>query len=473
MQHRYMPLAAVLLLLGAEAASAQNRGGLFDLFGGSAPATAQAQWAKVPRAEMGCIERVLGAQRTSSKAYAQAGVMPNDPRLSQMREQCRKEAARQTVQPGAKPTYVVDGTALGARLKPESAAYREYRCMPSDEFAGFTWCEKRRQEKNRLGTVSSASSILHSQDGTAVYVNRSTEPATFDRGEIDKQIDALSTKYGERARVMRMEPTAGFDGTAVIAQWGQIELEPLGADELAGLAAGSDAPAGLRVDYLGDFARSAKLGLPVFRIAGGAGYVWSASADQKGRGRLRLLSSDASLYGQAVAAVVATPVARPAAQPTPPPNPEIAQAAKPEPTPEQPTTAGAVRTAPEAVGAATKVEPGEAPSPPAQLAAANESSQRDVTGQTRIATEGAGAQTETGSGETNYALALFPLVIGLIIVAAVAVFLLLRRRTAKSTPNLQPQLPIGALDLEIRSVTGEPAAEAIAHPHTAVRLEAS
>src|SRR6202035_1196712 len=143
------------------------------------------------------------------------------------------------------------------------------------------------------------------------------------RGDIDKEIEKLSTKYGERARVMRMPATAGVDGTAVIAQWGKVELEPLTAEELAEVAAGKDVMQGLRVDYLGDFTRSAKLGLPVYRIAGGAGFVWAASAEQKGRGHLRFLASDASAYGPAPA--------------QPPAGPEVAQV-----RPDMPAQAGIV-----------------------------------------------------------------------------------------------------------------------------------
>jgi hypothetical protein len=47
----------------------------------------------------------------------------------------------------------------------------------------------------------------------------------------------------------------------------------------------------LLVDYLGDVQQSRQLGLPVFRLAGGAGFLWSAS-DRNGRGHLRFLAAD-------------------------------------------------------------------------------------------------------------------------------------------------------------------------------------
>src|SRR5208337_901966 len=53
---------------------------------------------------------------------------------------------------------------------------------------------------------------------------------------------------------------------------------------------------GLLIDFLGNFVRSAKAGLPVYRIDGGPGFVWAASFDQKGPGILRLGAVDASKF---------------------------------------------------------------------------------------------------------------------------------------------------------------------------------
>jgi hypothetical protein len=36
---------------------------------------------------------------------------------------------------------------LRSRVKSDSAAYREYKCTPSQQFDGFTWCQKARNEK--------------------------------------------------------------------------------------------------------------------------------------------------------------------------------------------------------------------------------------------------------------------------------------------------------------------------------------
>jgi hypothetical protein len=430
MHDKYWFLATLLLVVGVEQASAQSANPFANLFGQSAPPT-QAEWRKVARDEIGCIDRALAPQRTNVQTLAQQGVAPNDPRLSQVRARCRSQIVRPSDQPGAAPAsrYVVDRLALGGRLQPDSAAYREYQCMPSEQFPGFTWCQKQRQEK-RPGATSFANSILHSQDGTAVYLNRFIQPATFERGEIEKEIGRLSAKYGEAARVMRMPPTEGVDGTAVIAQWGQIELAPLDADDLADLATGKDVTQGLRVDYLGDFVRSAKLGLPVYRIAGGAGYLWAASSDQKGRGHLRLVASDASAYAPSAAPAPASPAVAQVANPDPPEQVAALEAAK------RKAEADAVtpRASTEAAGAKAedakiKVGPDEAaPGALADVVAAK----ADSEGAQRAgaAADGAPAQAASRQAETSHFWLFVALSIGLIVILAGVAFLFWKRSKA-------------------------------------------
>src|SRR5262249_11482419 len=48
------------------------------------------------------------------------------------------------------------------------------------------------------------------------------------------------------------------------------------------------------IDFIGNFARSAKEGLPIYRISGGAGFLWVTSYDQRGRGTLRFAAIDSS-----------------------------------------------------------------------------------------------------------------------------------------------------------------------------------
>ncbi len=114
------------------------------------------------------------------------------------------------------------------------------------------------------------------------------------------EINRLSTRFGERPRELRMPQREGLSN-AFIASWGKVQLEPLDADAVAILAAGQSPRKGLLIDYLGDLKRSAQLGLPIYSLNGGAGFVWSSSADRNGRGHLRVLTVDASALSPATA----------------------------------------------------------------------------------------------------------------------------------------------------------------------------
>ena len=81
--------------------------------------------------------------------------------------------------------------------------------QPERAFGGFTWCQKTRQER---GFANVTYSILHSQDGTLVYVNRFQEPAFFGRNEADKAIKQYSTRIGAKAQINRLPPRRGYSG---------------------------------------------------------------------------------------------------------------------------------------------------------------------------------------------------------------------------------------------------------------------
>jgi len=123
------------------------------------PATVQATqaaWANLPSEELGCINDALHHQGGSVEALVQRGVAPSDPRLANERSNCQKQSEQQEPQPtgSQRSVYAVGGMALGATVQSESSAYREYKCGPSDQFDGFTWCQKTRKEKERRGTFS-------------------------------------------------------------------------------------------------------------------------------------------------------------------------------------------------------------------------------------------------------------------------------------------------------------------------------
>jgi hypothetical protein len=190
----------------------------------------------------------------------------------------------------AASNYFVDGLSLGGHVKFGNLAHQEYQCRPSDKFSGFIWChEEHTTPDNR---VMRSHSILQSQDGTAYYVNSYFQPAFFDPNDIQNEIDRMSSEFGQQARIIQMSQREGLP-SAVMAIWGAIQLEPLKPDEISVVASGGSPP-GILVSFLGDEERSAKAGVPVYRLAGGAGFLWVATFDQTGRGVLQYLTIDDS-----------------------------------------------------------------------------------------------------------------------------------------------------------------------------------
>ena len=270
----------------------------------------------------------------------------------------------------ASTEYAVDGLAVGTQLNFNSASYREYKCSPSDQFEGFVWCQKKRTDKERRRSYITAYSLLHSEDGNLSYINRSQEPAFFNPSEAELDIQQYSRNLGESARILKMPHRSGLpDG--VIAVWGKITLEPLDQESIKTLADGKNPRKGFLIDYLRDFTRSAKHGLPIYRIDGGPGFIWAASFDQKGRGTLRLAAVDVSGFAPPPDSVPVAQTAIPTYQERlPPPAAVVATAA---PTPQE-------ELRPPAAGVATAVPTPqeELPAPAAVVAIAEPTPQEEL-----------------------------------------------------------------------------------------------
>jgi hypothetical protein len=191
-------------------------------------------------------------------------------------------------QPLTASRYAVDGLSLGGQIKSEAHAYTRYQCSPSDKFPGFISCNEKHTARGNQ--IARSHSILQSQNGTAYYIDSYFEPAFF--GDIQNEIDRMSSEFDHQAHIIHMPPREGLP-SAVIATWGAIELEPLTPEETSIVASGGSPP-GILVSFLGDPERSAKAGVPVYRLAGGAGFLWAATFDQSGKGVLRYLAVDMS-----------------------------------------------------------------------------------------------------------------------------------------------------------------------------------
>ncbi len=207
--------------------------------------------------------------------------------------------------------YVVDGITLAKSFW----LPRAYQCSPSEQFAQHSWCRLTRHEKGSRGAFTATTSVLRDEDRTVAYVSREIAPAFFAAKDIEAEIKRLSARLGPPAREIRLAARADVPN-AVIVLWGKLQLE-----ELKAKTASTDEPGGseqsLLVDYLGDVQQSRQLGLPVFRLVGGTGFLWSAS-DRDGRGHLRFLAAD-----PAVLAGAEDPQP-PSTEPAPAATPEIA-----------------------------------------------------------------------------------------------------------------------------------------------------
>src|SRR5271154_566011 len=141
--------AAVAIAIGAATPSyagqnAPNIGGILGVILNSALANqARQEWQLRPSADFNC----LAAHNMSADQLAANGIGPNDPRVQKMFGQCARAAEIQTAPIAAaaptgsyNPDFVIEGLAVGGLVHPGTAIYRSYKCHPSDEFAGFTWC---------------------------------------------------------------------------------------------------------------------------------------------------------------------------------------------------------------------------------------------------------------------------------------------------------------------------------------------
>ena len=268
---------------------------------------ALSEWRKLPAPEIACIDRNLHQQGLSIDAIGSWGIEPSDSRVAQLRASCRTQIVQNFSQSGSaqSSSYVVDGLALGGQVQFGSQAYQRYQCGPSDKFAGFTWCHEEHTTKERGNEITHSHSILHSQNGTAFYVNSYLEPAYFSRNDIQNEINRLSAKIGQQPRIIQMPERQGLPN-AIMAIWGVIRLEPLAPDEVSVVASGGSPP-GLLVSFLGDLQRSAKASVPVYRLSGGAGFLWVATYKPNGQGVLRYLAMDASKIEPEIASNQSSP----------------------------------------------------------------------------------------------------------------------------------------------------------------------
>ena len=179
----YLPasLISVVLAIGQVPATAQSARDIMNIFGTIVQTTmvqaTQAQWRKLPPSELSCVEDNLRQRGISLQALTMNGIPPSDPRMTGVVGACKFQANLQ--QPPTVPfqlpaepprtanqasKYTIDKIPLGGYISFDSTDYRGYQCRPSEQFSGFTWCQKRRTERNSRGAYLSSYSALHTKD---------------------------------------------------------------------------------------------------------------------------------------------------------------------------------------------------------------------------------------------------------------------------------------------------------------------
>jgi Caspase domain len=190
--------------------------------------------------------------------------------------------------------YAIGELFLGEKVSRGDAARLGYDCAGSKKFDDFSWCTKGATESEPRGRFKASYSMMLDRDGRIVYLNRYQEPAYWGASEAKDDIQRYSKKVGGEARIIHLPAHPGLQGT--LATWGNVELERISGDELNLLAADKPLPRGIAIDYIGNFTKSAQQGLPVYRLAGGAGFVWAGSYNDQGRGTLRFAAVNPSAY---------------------------------------------------------------------------------------------------------------------------------------------------------------------------------
>jgi hypothetical protein len=296
-------LLSLAVLCICSDALARSPGDVFDHFAGTpqlvVTKVAHAEWRKSPDAEITCVEQDLRPRGIEHSASDRAGIPSSDGRVAPGHAPCRNQMRQPVLltrlTSAQTDPYNVDGLTLGSKVAYGTLAYQHYQCGPSQKFEGFVWCTKPISDKEARGRFKAWFSILHAQDGGIAYVNRYQEPAYWDANEVADDIQRYSRKIGEEPHVIQLPARPGLP-KGTLATWGKVVLEPIVGDELRLLAGDKPLKKGIAIDFIGNFTRSARQGLPIYRLTGGAGFVWVASYDESGRGTLRFSAVDASTY---------------------------------------------------------------------------------------------------------------------------------------------------------------------------------
>jgi hypothetical protein len=275
--------------------------------------------------------------------------------------------------------------------------------------------------------------------GSVFYINRAQEPGVSNPKEAQHELQQYSRMIGETPLVMKMPRRNGVpDG--LIAIWGQVKLEQLDQESIKRLADRKGLKKGLLIDFLGNFVRSAKAGLPIYRIDGGPGFIWAATFDQKGHGLLRLAAVDASRF--------VTPSAE---QPPTAQLPAATSEASETPQPEASTTT--VKVQPEVADDATTIadtEKAKAAPEEGQSEATTDEKANDGVVPAPVAATSAVAEVSSSWGTGDYGS-----IAGLLLVVLTACTAVIYRKRYKAATVKGQALPCASsIEVEALPITG-------------------
>src|SRR5579871_3390041 len=293
----------------SSAQSGQQIPALFNLFGGFLSTAivdaARRDWQTRPLSDYNCLAR----HGVSADQLANSGIGPDDPRVRRYFSECsfatpsvpppapapvtvpvEPQPAGSTVAAAPSSNYVVNGLLLGAAFSAQAESAAGYTCRASEDYPGFTWCQSHRAESRKFGPETTWMSVFRSETNSAIEIAQTVEPAFFRQGDADREILRLSRQFGQQARVIGTDIPPG--GRAVIAAWGAVTLIPLDPQVIDALRRGAPVHSGLLIAALADPRAAASLGLPVYSLGGGAGFIWCADYNTSGKGVLRIIAVD-------------------------------------------------------------------------------------------------------------------------------------------------------------------------------------
>ena len=190
--------------------------------------------------------------------------------------------------------YSVDGFVLGERISPTNPNYQSYTCKQSNDFAEAIRCERTQLKIGRAGNITVSSTLIHAQDGTAIYIMTNAFPVSLSKAVVQNEITALSTEINEKPTKVEWLPKNAAAPTAVVVTWGQVELDEIDYDAASDDSQDKSPHLGELIDCLGNLKRSGQEGLPIYRIRGGPGYVYAASFGATARGNRHYVAVNGS-----------------------------------------------------------------------------------------------------------------------------------------------------------------------------------